>query len=304
MDDAISAVREVFAAQGAEGFEEQPRRRVQGKGVQLSALFAHHPRAGVIGGKIYVVTREGARFLVLLHDAATGRALALIEADRLGQVRTGAASAVATDLLALAQASSLGMIGAGYQARTQLEAISRVRRLTDVRVHARRREPLEQFCREMSEKLSLAVRPAATASEAVRDAEILVTITQSQDPVLHAADLQPGQHVNAAGSNRIGHRELDAEAVLRCGLVAVDSVATAVLEAGDLRPVLEDGRLREESLVPLGRIAAGKAPGRTSADQITLFCSQGIAALDLAAAHVVYQRALREGRGQDVEFLG
>lgn len=304
MTDAIAAVREVFASQGAEGFDEQPRRRVHGDGVTLSALFAHHPRASLIGGKVYVSTRAGTRFAVLLHDARTGRALALIEADRLGQVRTGAASAVATDLLARRDARTLGMIGSGYQARTQLEAIAQVRDLERVQVYSRRAEPLQAFCREMAERIGTRVEPAATARAAVSDKDIVVTVTPAAEPVLHAVDIRPGQHINAAGSNRPGNRELGEEVVMRCSVIAVDSRATALLEAGDLLPLLADGRLAEDALVPLGAIAAGGHPGRTSAEEITLFCSQGIAALDLAAGFIVYQKALQAGRGQEVDFLG
>lgn len=304
MDDAISAVREVFELQGSIGFSEQPRRRVQGSGVTLSALFAHHPSAQLIGGKVYVSTRSGTRFSVLLHDAASGRALALIEADRLGQVRTGAASAIATELLSRPGASALGMIGAGYQAMTQLEAISRVRSLQRVRVYSRTRSRLEAFCKEMSEQLSIAVEPAQSAHEAVHAADIVVTITPSDVPVLHAQDLTPGQHVNAAGSNRAGHRELSEDAIMRCGLISVDSPATALLEAGDLLPLLAEGTLSEGSLVPLGEVLTGRHPGRSGEEEITLFCSQGIAAFDLAAGAVVYRKALESGRGQEVDFLG
>lgn len=304
MDDAIAAVRAVFELQGSEGFSEEPRRRVHGSGVTLSALFAHHPSAQIIGGKIYVSTRSATRFSVLLHDAGSGRALALIEGDRLGQVRTGAASAVATDLLSRRDAATLGMIGAGYQARTQLEAISRVRRLERVRVYSRTRAHLESFCKEMSDALSIAVEPAGSAHDAVRGADILVTITPTESPVLHRDDLTPGQHINAAGSNRAGHREVDAEAIMRCGLVTVDSRATALLEAGDLLPLVAEGKLSEESLIPLGDVLTGRHPGRSGDDEITLFCSQGIAALDLAAGSVVYRRALETGRGQEVDFLG
>lgn len=305
MEDAIGAVREVLLEQGRDGAHEQPRRRVHGHDAVLSGLFAEYAGRHLIGGKVYVVGKAGgARFLVALWNQLDGTLLALIEGDRLGQIRTGAASAVATDVLARADATRLGMIGAGYQAQTQLEAIARVRKLERATVYARSRDKLEAFCRLMEGRLSLPVVPAATPQEAIVGQDIVVTITwATKQPVLLGRDLQPGQHVNAVGSNRTADRELDDDAILRAQVVAVDSRATAEIEAGDVMPLLQRGAIRAEDLPTLGELLAGRHPGRRDERDITLFLSQGIAALDLAAGAVVLEKAKAAGIGQEVDFL-
>ena len=304
IDDAISAVREVCLAQGRTGLAEQPRRRLRAEGAVLSELFADHPTRGLIGGKVYVVTRSGqVRFLVQIFSQEDGRLLGLIEADRLGQLRTGAASAVATDVLANAGARRLGMIGAGYQAETQLEAIAKVRPVDEARVFARNQGKLEEFCRRMIERTGVATRPAQSAAEALDGADIVVTATSAREPVLFARDIAAGQHINAIGSNRPHERELEGAAVLRAAAVVVDSRATAKVEAGDLTPLTARGEIDVEELPNLGEVLTGQRPGRRHPDDVTLFLSQGIAAWDLAVGAVVLERAAAAGIGQEVAFL-
>ncbi len=304
IDDAIAAVREVSLAQGQVGLEELPRRRLRGSGAVLSHLYASHPTEGLIGGKVYVVAKAGGvRFLVQVFSQEDGRLLGLIEGDRLGQLRTGAASAVATDALARPDANVLGMIGAGYQAETQLEAIAKVRPLTQARVYARNRERLEAFCRRLGDRTGVPVHAVSSGDEAVAGADIVVTATAAKEPVLFGHQVEPGQHINAMGSNRLHDRELDGPAVLRAAVVVVDSRATAKAEAGDLSPLVARGEIDPEELANLGEVVAGKRPGRRHRDDVTLFLSQGIAAWDLAAAAVVLRRAAERGIGQEVDLL-
>ncbi len=304
MDDTIAAVRGILQAQVEGGFAEQPRRRVPGKDAVLSGMFATHPARGLIGGKVYVASKTGGiRFMVALFNQKDATLLALIEGDRLGQMRTGAISGVATDILARKDATRLGMIGAGQQAETQLEAIARVRPLARATVYARNRERLEAFCRRMEERIGVPVAPAASARDCVVGQDVIVTITGAKETVLFGRDLSPGQHVNAAGSNRAHDREIDDEAVLQAKVVAVDSRATAEIEAGDVIPLLQRGALRLEDLATLGEVQQGVRTGRQREDDITLFLSQGIAALDLAAGAVVFDKARALGRGQEVDFL-
>ena len=304
MDEAIAAVRELAKVQGEVGLQEEPRRRLRTSGAILSDLFAGHPGHGLIGGKVYVVAKEGGvRFLVQVFSERNGSLLGLIEGNRLGQLRTGAASAVATDALANPDASRFGMVGAGYQAETQLEAIARVRRLKVAQVYARNRERLEDFCRRMSERIGLDVTPAASIDEAVAGKDIVVTATSAHEPVLFGRQIEPGQHINAVGSNRLHERELDGPAVLRAAVVVVDSRPTAKAEAGDLTPLAARGEIDAEELPNLGEVVAGKRPGRRHPDDVTLFLSQGIAAWDLAVAAVVLRRAEAEGVGQEVDLL-
>jgi ornithine cyclodeaminase/alanine dehydrogenase-like protein (mu-crystallin family) len=224
----------------------------------------------------------------------------LIEADALGQLRTGAASGVATKYLANANARIGGIIGTGYQARTQLEAVAAVRRLVRIRAFGRDAERREKFCREMSERIGVAVEPMNSGEEAVRGADILITATSATKVVLEGAWLLPGVHINAMGTNWPQKRELDAAAVGRASKIVVDSIEQSRMEAGDLIQAFGDDASRWNAVQELSQIVAGKVPGRTSADQITLFKSNGIATWDLAAAVRVYELAVAQGMGQSI----
>jgi alanine dehydrogenase len=237
---------------------------------------------------------------VPLFRSTTGEMAALIEADALGQIRTGAATGVATKYLANANARSAGIIGTGYQARTQLEAIAAVRVLKRVRAFGRNAERRAQFCRDMSARIGVAVEPVDSGEKAVRDADIVVTATSAMKIVLEGPWLSPGVHVNAIGANWAQKRELDDAAVSRADVIAVDSIEQAKMEAGDLILPFAIDATRWDAVRELGGIVAGKTPGRTSASQITLFKSNGIAIWDLAVAVRVYELAIARGMGQSI----
>jgi ornithine cyclodeaminase/alanine dehydrogenase-like protein (mu-crystallin family) len=255
---------------------------------------------GYMGLKLYTVARGVARFVVPLFRSTTGEMAALIEADALGQMRTGAASGVATKYLAKGTSRIACIIGTGYQARSQLEAVAAVRRLERVRAFGRDPERREKFCREMSERIGVAVEPMKSGEEAVRGADILVTATSATKIVLEGAWLAPGMHVNAMGANWSQKRELDERAVGCANKIAVDSIEQSKMEAGDLIQAFGDDESRWNVVQELAQIVAGKAPGRTNANEITLFKSNGIATWDLAAAVRVYELAVARGMGQSV----
>jgi ornithine cyclodeaminase len=280
-----------------------PRQRVRTGTAMLHVLPAASGSAHALGLKAYTTGPQGAKFWLLLF-AGNGELLALMQADHLGQIRTGAASGVATRHMSRPQSRSVGIIGTGYQARTQLEAVCAVRPIERVRAWGRTRERLEAFCREMSEKLARPVEPAPSARAAVDGADIVVTITSASQPVVEGAWLSRGTHVNAAGSNRASAREIDGETVARAGIIAVEDVAQAKVESGDLRLAVDEGRFRWERAVTLGAILAGKTPGRTSDDQITLFESLGIGLWDVVAAAHVYQVAVERGFGTELPIAG
>jgi ornithine cyclodeaminase len=192
------------------------------------------------------------------------------------------------------------IIGSGFQARTQLEAIANVRQLREVRVWSRKTERREEFARHCAEKLNLNVKAAGNARACVEGADIVVTATSSREPVFDSEWIAPGAHVNGTGSNWAERRELPAALVFeRAAIVAVDSVEVAKLESGDLLiPLGEPGRTSFPG-VELSEIVAGKRPGRTSADQITVFKSNGLAVEDIAVAGHVYEDALRRGLGRN-----
>ncbi|MCL6594628.1 MAG: ornithine cyclodeaminase family protein [Firmicutes bacterium] len=302
MERAIELVRAVLTDAGAGRAPVLPRRRVRAGGAVLAVMAAAwRPQEGrsLLGAKVYAASRGGAHFHVLLWDGDTGEPLALVEADRLGQVRTGAASAVATAAMARPESERLFVVGAGYQAETQVEAIARVLPLRRVEVYSRTPARREAFARAMAERLGLEVTAVADPEAAAARADVVVTVTDAADPVLLGRWLRPGCHVNAAGSNRAEHRELDAEAVLRADVVAVDDLEGARLEAGDLLAAERAGWSWERA-VPLGEILRGSRPGRPGAEAVTLFESQGIASEDVATAAFVYRQALAAGRGRPV----
>lgn len=294
MSLALERVEECFRRLGDGRMINHPRRRIGlDNRAMLHAMDAGDNEAGLFAAKIYATKpRVGAHFVVLLFDAETTLPLAAIEADELGRIRTGAASGVATKLLAREDASTLGLIGTGWQAETQLEAIAAVRKLERVRVFSRTPDKREAFAAKMGERLGLTIEAVGSAREAVEGAAIVTTITGSKEPVVLGDWLEPGCHINAAGSNHIRRREIDAAAVGRADLATTDSIEQARVEAGDIVHAAAEGTFVWSDLVELGAIAAGRARGRKSDSQITLFESQGLAAQDLVAAEAVW-RALK-----------
>jgi alanine dehydrogenase len=227
--------------------------------------------------------------------------LSIMQADRLGQVRTGAASGVATKHLAREDASTLGIYGAGWQAESQLEAISAVRDLERVIVYTRSEESRKSFAEKMGERLGMEIETTHAAEEPAAQ-DIVVTVTSSREPVLLGEWLRPGAHVNAAGSNFLFKTEIDREVVRRASFVCADSREELGLEAGDLMLSLETGAILPEAVYELGQVIAGHIQGRRGPEDITLFASQGLALEDMAAARVVYDRAVEQDVGRDIDF--
>jgi ornithine cyclodeaminase/alanine dehydrogenase-like protein (mu-crystallin family) len=260
-------------------------------------------RRGYLGFKAYTTTRNGARFLVNLYDAQDGRLLSILEADVLGQLRTGAATGVATKYLSSPEAQVMALFGAGFQAETQLEAVSLVRELRAVRVFCRSQERRELFAERMAAKLGLSVVPVNNPGEAVVGADIITTITSAAEPVFSGEDVVAGMHINAAGSNSAIRRELDTTAVRRADRIFVDDLVQARIESGDLIYAQERNTLNWARVRPLADAVAGLTPGRRTPDEITLFESHGIALWDIALAAEVYERATSEGVGTLVELF-
>jgi ornithine cyclodeaminase/alanine dehydrogenase-like protein (mu-crystallin family) len=298
---AMETVEESFRRLGDGSAISHPRRRIHLPG----KCFLHYMAAGdgksnFVGLKLYTSARGVVRFLVPLYNAETGELVALIEADHLGQMRTGAATGFATGVLARADARVAAIIGTGLQARSQLEAIARTRKLEQVRAFGRDPERRGQFVKEMSARLGLPVVAVTSAEEAVRGADIVTTITSSTNPVFEGKWIEPGMHLNAAGSNFAQKRELDTEAVLRCDLIAADCCEQAKIEAGDLIQVFAGDESKWTSVRELTDIVAGKIPGRTSPAQVTLFKSVGLAIEDIGLAGRIYALALERGIGREV----
>jgi len=301
MPMALETVEESLRMQGNGELALHPRRRLKlPDNALLHYMAAGDPVHGFIGMKLYTSVRGAVRFVVPLFRSATGEMAALIEADALGQMRTGAATGVATKYLANANARTAGIIGTGYQARTQLEAVAAVRRLEQVRAFGRDPERRAQFCRDMGALIGIEVEPVDSGEKAVRGADIVVTATSAMKIVLEGAWLAPGVHINAIGANWAQKRELDEAAVSRADVIVVDSLEQAKMEAGDLIQPFGNDASRWDAVRELGGIVADKTPGRTSANQITLFKSNGIATWDLAVAVRVYELAVARGMGQSI----
>ncbi len=279
-----------------------PRQRTRLPQTTLHILQGALEALDAIGYKAYTSNRSGVRFLVHLFGASSGALRAVIEADRLGMMRTGAASGVATRWLARPDAGVAGVFGAGWQAEGHVEALCAVRPLRRVKVFARNAERLSAFCALMSERVGIEVVPASSAEETVRGSDIVSTVTTSATPLFDAAWLSPGTHINAAGSNSPIRRELGEDVIKRCALIAVDSVATALAEAGDLVPALEKGRLHARRLVELGDVIAGRHAGRAADAEITLFESQGMAIQDVAVAARLVSLAHERGIGAGLPY--
>lgn len=297
---ALDAVEEAHRELALGRAVDIPRQRTRLPQTALHILQGALPAHDAIGYKAYSSNRSGVRFLVHVFSAASGALRVVLAADRLGMMRTGAASGVATRWLARPDAETLGVFGAGWQAEGHIEAIAAVRPLRLVKVYARNAERLNAFCAKMSERLQIAVIAAASPEETVRDSDIVGTVTTAAAPLFEAKWLSPGTHINAAGSNSLIRREIGEEVLKACQTIVVDSVDSALKEAGDLLPWLEKGRLCERQLVELGDVIVGLHPGRTSRDEMTLFESQGMAIQDIAVA--VRLEALARERGLGVEL--
>jgi alanine dehydrogenase len=297
---ALEAVEDVLRWHGEGKVVNRPRVRLPVPAGLLHVMPAAVPEASAMGLKAYATVRGGAKFVVLLFSAESGTLMAVIEADRLGQMRTGAASGVATKYLARADADVVGCYGTGWQARSQLEAICGVRQVREVRVWGRDPARRARFAEEMGRQLGVPVVAVDAPEAAARGAAILVTITSSRTPVLEGRWIEPGAHVNAAGSNALTRAELDVEAVRRASLVVTDSIEQARVECGDLVAALKQGVITWDAVHELGEVVAGKRPGRRRDDEVTLFESQGVAMEDIAVAVRLVAQARARGVGRDL----
>jgi alanine dehydrogenase len=301
MSSTLDAVEAVLRDQAEGRATNRARRRVALPKSGLNYMAAGAPEMGAMGLKVYSAARCGARFYTMLFDPESGELLSILQSDKLGQMRTGAASGVATRHLAREDATTLGIYGAGWQAESQLEAIAAVRSLERVIVHSRREESRKAFAEKMGERLGMEIETTHAPDEPAAQ-DIVVTATSAKEPVLLGEWLRPGAHVNAAGSNFLFKSEIDREVVGRASFVCVDSREELGLEAGDLLHPLETGIILPEAIYELGQVIAGQVTGRQGPEDVTLFTSQGLALEDMATARVVYDRAVERYVGREIEF--
>ncbi|HSF14423.1 MAG TPA: ornithine cyclodeaminase family protein [Vicinamibacteria bacterium] len=302
MKDAVAAVEQAFIQLGEGRAVNRPRSRARAGRRTLHVMSAASEAFGYVGLKAYTTGPDGARFYVMLFAAETGELVSLMEGDTLGQIRTGAASGVATRYMARADADTVGIFGTGWQARSQLDALAVVRSLRSVVAYSREEQKRARFCDEMSSRLGIPVTPAERPEDVTAEVHIVVTATSAKEPVLCGSWLVPGQHVNAIGGNALGRREIDEEVVTRSSFIAADSVEQARIECGDLAAVVDAGKLRWEDVHDLADVVTGKKVARGGASEITLFESQGVALEDVAVAKLIYERGVSLGLGKDLEI--
>ena len=302
MDSAIESVEEAFRQWAFEKADNQPRHRASAGKATVHVLAAAAEYLNYVGCKTYVTTRGGNRFQFVLSEVEHGQPVALIEANLLGQMRTGAASGVATKYMARPDARIVGCFGTGFQARAQLKAICSVRRIERVDVYSRNDERRRAFADEMSECCNVPTVAVHSPDEAAAEKDIVLCATSSKEPLFDGHILEEGTHVCAIGSNYLTKAEIDVTTIRRADHVVCDSLEACQLEAGDFAPAIEDGSLDWSRVHQLSDVVVGRETGRALPEDITLFKSVGLGLEDLAVAVRIYQRARLEGLGRPLPF--
>ncbi len=301
--ECVTVMEDLFRheAQGlAENFPRQSLNLPQGFHRTMSGGAYEF---GAYGFKTYGRVAGPVRYLVMLFDLETGGLSAIVDAKDLGEIRTSAVSALGAKYMAREDAETIGIIGTGREARGQIAAMMAVRPIKRVRAYSRTAEKRDAFCAEIAEKHSIEAIALSSAEECVEGADIVITVSAANDPVLMGEWLRPGMHVSAIGATSLVRRELDVEAVRRADLVAVENLDQARDECGELIWAAHTrGSLRWSEVVELHEVVSGKIPGRNSADQITLLDTLGVAAEDVAAGAWVLERARQQGLGREIDI--
>ncbi|QDT50922.1 L-lysine cyclodeaminase [Symmachiella dynata] len=303
METAIEVVEQAFVALAEGTAENVPRARAFAPGpFFLHTMSATADYLGVSGWKNYSSRPGHVEFLVGLYSIETGKLIALIEADYLGQLRTGAASGVATDYMARPDSKVVGVFGTGKQARTQLKAVCETRKIDYVEVYSRNDENRRRFADEMSELCNTEVEPVHAPDTAATEKDIVITATSSSAPVFDGRVLDEGTHLNVVGSNFLQKAEIDVTTVRRADVIACDSIAQCQLEAGDFSAALTEHAIDWPLMHELSAIVTGRNTGRPQKDSVTLFKSTGLAIEDVALAAKLVDLATKERIGKPLPF--
>ena len=302
MDDMLGAIESMQVHFGRGEAIILPRRKIIASGGMLAVMGGGLFYDGVLGVKTYTVVKGTYSFQVSLYDADTGGLLCYTQANRLGQLRTGATTGVAVKYLSRPDATTVGIIGTGYQAPTQLEAVSKVRNITKVKAYSRNPERRESFAKSMADSLGLDVVAVDTNEEAVRGSDIVVAIAATMEPVLEGDWLSPGATVIAAGPTTWRAREVDDRTLTRADKIFVDSPEQAREEAGDMASAVDRGLLQWSQVLELRHAVAGTVSGRDNPQQIVYAKLMGTGVADVAAAKLAYQQAKAKGLGLEMEW--
>jgi len=302
MENMLEAIESMQRQFGQGEASNLVRRKIIASGGLLSVMGGGLFHEGVFGVKTYTVVQGKYSFQVSLYDANTGELLCYAQANRLGQLRTGATTGVAVKYLSNADSATLGIIGTGYQASTQLEAICKVRDIQQVRAYSRTTKHREAFARRMSDSLGIEVTPVSSGQEAVTGSDIIVCIAATMEPVLEGKWLAPGATVIGAGPTTWRAREVDDATISRADKIFVDSAEQAPAEVGDLASAVDRGLLQWSQLQELRHAVAGVVSGRDGQDQLIYAKLMGTGVADVAAAKLAYDRAKEQGIGLEMEW--
>ncbi|MBN1930492.1 MAG: ornithine cyclodeaminase family protein [Desulfobacterales bacterium] len=300
MQMTVDAVEDVMKEYAIGQAFNIPRERTRIQKGALHILQGAVESHGVFGYKAYTSTKEGNRFLVYLYNCVRGNLEAIVEADYMGMLRTGATNGVAANWMSRKNAQVVGMFGAGRQADGQLEALCCVRKIKKAKIIDLKIDRLKEFCKKNEEKLGIEVIPCLEPEAVVRGSDIITTITTSSKPLFSHEWVEGGIHINAAGSNALIRTELEEKTIRNADIVAVDAKDVAVKECGDLLPLLEKGRIHWNQIKELGEIIVGKTLGRENDRQVTLFESHGMGIQDLIIAARVVAAAKEKGLGTEI----
>ena len=295
--ETIDVLEQVFRDYAAGKAINNSRNRLKMPGATLHLMPGAIP--GYFGYKTYTSAAGRLQFFFFLFAENTDL-VAMMEATALVQIRPGAATGLATRIMANPDASEAVLFGVGWQAQSQLLAMDAARSLKRVWLVNRDSKRRDGFIQKMQPQVKAKLEPAESAEAAVGSSQIVTTITSTRDPVLLGRWLQPGTHINAAGGNLLLRREVDDDAVMRCKHVVVDSIEQSKLEAGEFVGVIESGRRHWDDFIEMKDVVAGFKPGRTNASDITLFKSLGLAIEDVAIGKVIYERAVKAGVGKRI----
>ena len=303
MDNALNLVEESFTtyAQGKSFNMTRQRMRIR-KGA-LHMLPGAVPYKNVIGFKAYTSFRAGLIFKVHLYDAENGNPLAIVDANEIGRLRTGAATGIATKYMSKKDTNTAFIFGGGFQAEAQLEAVYKTSNIKKAFVTTRKIENAQAFADKMSKSLGIEIIPTQNIENDLPQADIIITITTAVKPLFEHTMLNPnGVHINGAGSNALIRAEVPEKTIEAAEVLAVDSKDVAAIECGDILPSLEKGRLHWNEIVELGEITAGFRPGRVTENGITIFQSQGMGLQDIMCAEYIYRKAVAENLGKELPF--
>jgi alanine dehydrogenase len=312
MHDMVSVLEEVFLEDARGGTVMPPRVSVSIPKEEgwMGVMPAYSEELRALSTKIVTTFgRNASRNLptimatVFLCDSTTGELVAVMEGSYITALRTGGLGGLAARCLSRKDAHTVGIFGAGIQARTQLMALTEVRNLTSVKIYDILKEKAVAFANEMRDKLEIEVEACSSAADAVEDSDIIVTVSTSKEPVFDGDLVQPGTHVNAFGNFKPNERELDSKIVMK-SKIFVDLKEAAFAEAGDLIIPIEEGKIKRKHILgEIGEVLIGSKLGRTSHEDITLFKSVGVGIQDCAAASLAYAKARESGLGTEVDLV-